>query len=66
MFVPGLLELYMYGRIKDAGMISYPPGVALALRTPDWGFRIVRGGIDPGDHCFCPRFVGVVHAWKDI
>ena len=21
------------------------------------GFHTVRGGIDPGDHCFCPRVV---------
>ena len=30
-FVPGLLELYMYGRISDPGMGSYTAQVALAL-----------------------------------
>ena len=33
-FVPGLLELYMYGRISDPGMRPYPPRLALAPRTP--------------------------------
>ena len=28
-FVAGLLELYMYGRIHDAGLGPYPPWVAL-------------------------------------
>ena len=28
--------------------------------NPDWGFHTVRGGIDPGDHRFRLRFVGVV------
>ena len=55
----------MYGMIYDPGMGSYPPRVVLALRTPGWAFRIVRGGIDPGDHRFRPRFVGVVYVWKD-
>ena len=43
----------------------YPPRVSLALRTPGWGFHTVRGGIDPGDHRICPRFVGVVYLYKD-
>ena len=30
----------MYGRISDSGMSPYPPRVALALRTPGWGFHI--------------------------
>ena len=56
----------MYGRISDPEMTTYPPQVALALRTPGWdlassqwgwGFHTVRGGIDPGDHHFRPRFV---------
>ena len=25
-----------------------------------WGFHNARGGICPGDLCFCPRVVGVV------
>ena len=58
-FVPGLLGLYMHGRIYDAGMGLYPPRVVLALRISDWGFHTVRGGIDPGDHRFRPRFVRV-------
>ena len=29
-------------------------------RTPGWGFYTVRGGIDPVDRRFIPRFVGVV------
>ena len=40
--------------------------VALAQRTPGWGFHIVRVGIDQGDHSFCPPFVGVVDIWKDL
>ena len=58
----------MYGRISDPEMTTYPPQVALALRTPGWdlassqwgwGFHIVRGGMDPGVHNFRPRFVGL-------
>ena len=41
-------------------MGSYPPRVALAPRTPGWVFHAVRGGIDPGDCRFRPRFVRVV------
>ena len=26
-----------------------------------WGFHTVRGGTDPGHHCFRPRAVGDVH-----
>ena len=49
-------------------MISCPPQVALALRTPGWDlassqwgwdFHIVRGGIAPGVHHFCPWFDGL-------
>lgn len=29
-----------------------------------WRFRAVRGGIDPGDHRFCPQVVGGAHEWK--
>ena len=29
-------------------------------RTRGWGFHAVRGGIDPEDHHFHPRFVGAV------
>ena len=34
-FVPGVLDLYIYGRIFDPGKGPYPPRVALALRTQD-------------------------------
>ena len=30
-----------------------------------WGLHTVRGGIDPGDHRFRPRFVGGADVWKD-
>ena len=43
----------------------YLPRVAMALRTPDWGFNTVLDGIDPGDHRFCSRFGGVVDVRKD-
>ena len=59
-FVPGLLELYMYARTSDPGMGPYPSQVALALRTPGWGFHTVRGVVDPRDQRFRPRVVGVV------
>ena len=35
-------------------MGTYPLRVALALRTPGWGFQSMRGGIDVGDHRFFP------------
>ena len=56
----------MYGRISDLGTGHFPPRVALALQTPGWEFHTVRGGIDPGDRCFRPWFVGVVEVWKDF
>ena len=56
----------MYGMISDPRIGYYPPRVALALRTPGWGFHTVLGGIDPGDHRFRPRFAGVVDVWKDF
>ena len=31
----------------------------------NWGFRTVRGGVDPGGRPFRPRFVGFVEVWKD-
>ena len=31
-----------------------------------WSFHTLRGGIDPGDLCLRPRFVGVEEIWKDI
>ena len=65
-FVPGLLELSLHGRISDPGMGRYPHRMALALRTPGWGFHTVGGGIDQEEHCFCPRFVKVVDLWKDL
>ena len=30
------------------------------------GFHTLRGGIDPGDLRFRPRFVGDVETWKDF
>ena len=30
-FVPGLLGLYMYGRIYDPGLVSYPPRMSRDL-----------------------------------
>ena len=50
----------------DPGIGPRPPRVTLFLRTPGWSFHTVRGGIDPGDHPFRPRFVGVVAVWKDF
>ena len=65
------LELQIYGRISDPGTGRYPPRVALALRTPGWGFRrrmghAVRGGIGSGDHRFRPPYTGVVDVRKDF
>ena len=37
-----------------------------AIGQWDWGFHTVRGGVDPGDHCFRPQVVGVVKVWKDF
>ena len=36
--------------------------------TNQWGwvFHTVRGSIDPGDHRFRSRLVGVVDVWKDV
>ena len=31
-----------------------------------WGFHTVGGDIVPGDHCFHPRLVGVVHMWNAL
>ena len=31
---------------------------------PRWVLHTVRGGIDPRDNRFGPRFMGVVEAWK--
>ena len=65
----------MYERIYDPGMGYYRPRGALVLCTiPSqsaigqwgWGFHTVRGGIDPGDRLFRPRFVGVVDVWNDV
>ena len=65
-FVPGLSELQIYGNISDPGMRHYPPRVALALRTPGWGFHTVRSGVDSGDRRFRPRFVRVVYTCIEI
>ena len=51
----------MYGKISDPGMVYYPPQMVMALRTPGCVFHTVGGGIDPGDHSFRPRFVGVAN-----
>ena len=40
--------------------------MSLALRTPGWTFHIVRGGIEPEDPRFRPRFVVVVDVWKEF
>ena len=56
----------MYGMIYDPGTETYPSRVSLALPTPGWGFHTVRGGSDPGDHRFRPRFIGVAHVWNDF
>ena len=58
-FVPGLLDLYMYARINDAGMGPYPPRVALALRTPVWSLHTVGSGIDRGTTVFVPGLLGM-------
>ena len=50
----------MYGRIYDPGRRPYPTRVVLAPRAPGWVFHNMRGGIDPGDHPFRPRFVGII------
>ena len=45
-----------YRNISAPGMGHYRPRVALTPRTPGWGFRTVRGGIDRGNQLFRPRF----------
>ena len=50
-------------RIYDLGMEPYPLRLALAVRTPDVGFHIVR---EPRGHRFRFWPVGVVHVWKDF
>ena len=54
----GVLHV-MYRRIHNPRM-GPSPRVALALRTPGKCFHTTRGGIDTGDHRFCPRRVGVI------
>ena len=56
----------MYGRISDPGMGPYTFRVALALRTLGWVFHALRGGVEPGDPRFRPRFVVVVDVWQDV
>ena len=65
----------MFGIISKAGLGTYSPRGALALCTIpsqstigqwDWGLHTVRGGFDPGDHCFRPQVVGVVKVLKDF
>ena len=53
------------------GILSFPGGAGSknssqsAISQWGWGFHTVPGGIDPGDHRFRPRFVGV-DALKDL
>ena len=54
------------GRVTLLIMGSYLPRVAMVLRTPGCGLHTVQGDIDPGDHRFRPRFVGVVNVWNDL
>ena len=56
-FVPGLLEFYMHGRISDPGMGPYPPRAALALRTSGWGLAMSQSGVGVSTPC------GVVSTW---
>ena len=74
-FVPRLLDLYMYGGISDLGMRPCRPRMTLALfSSPSqsaigrrgWGFHTVRCGFDPGDHRFRPPVVGVVDGYGRI
>ena len=64
----GVVYIYMYicGRISDPGIGSYPPRVALALRTQGYSFHTVRGGIDPGGHRCRPRIIGAVDVREDF
>ena len=41
------------------------PGQSAQFSQWFWGFHIVRGSTDPGDHRFRALCVGVVDAWKD-
>ena len=67
-FLPDLLELYMYGILYGPGRERYPPRVRRNSTNPSqsaisqwgWGFHTMRGGIDPGDHRFPSRLVGVL------
>ena len=74
-FVFRLLEVYMYGGVSDPGMTSYPPRVALDIRSPrwglarsqwGWGFHPVIGGIYQGGHSFRPWFAEDVDVWMDF
>ena len=62
-FVSGLLELELYGRISDPRIILpewrwlYRPQVGVS--TPCWV-------VSTRDHRFRPRFTGVVNVWKDF
>ena len=57
---------------SEAGIV-YSPGAG-GFTNPSqsgigqwgWDFHNVRGGINPGDHRFRLRFVGVVDVWKDL
>ena len=75
LFVPGSSKLYMYGRISDPGIGTYPFRGALALCTIlnqsvigqwGWGFPTTWGGGDPAGHLFRPQDVAVEKVWKDF
>ena len=62
---------YMEGFFPAMG--SYTPRVPLvanpsqsAISEWGWGFHIVQGGIDPGDHRFRAQFVAVEDVWTDF
>ena len=55
----------MYGNFQDPDIGLYALQVALALRTPGWGFHTVRGDTHTGDHRFRAQSVGVVDIWRD-
>ena len=46
----------------------YKPQPIFNISTSQWrwGFPTVWAGMDPGEHRFCPRFVGVVDVWKNF
>ena len=49
-----------HGIVYSPGAGGFTSPSQSAISQLGWGFHNVRGGIDPGDHRFRPRFVGVV------